>query len=358
MPMRTLKIGIIGCGKMGKVHAHWFSRHPNVKIAGFYNRSPEAAKEMAKKYPGTKVFSSWEDLIQSDEVDAIALANPSYEHLNQIKTAIKMRKHVFCEKPLALDIGECEEIMSLLKGTDCKVLVDFQLIHHPVVKHVNELIKSIGRVIYIDMNYSMYRTEIKWKHRLESGGGVLRELGGHMIDLANLWIGEGSAVTGFNRIYNHAREVEDLSINIIEYSSGTMVKLATHYYDRAKRTYQGSIYGEEGQIDFQFSSYDTADSRITFYGINGKEEISLNVRSDVEVDPVYPGFFDCFKQMVDFFVQSIEMNTSLDYLLINEKNTMQILDASYLSQFNSQKISLPLDCHHKPNLKDCFLVVE
>lgn len=352
--MEKLKVGVLGCGKMGRVHAHWFSRHPMCEVTAFFNRTTSVAEEMAKQYPGSKVFESWQELLCCADVDIVTLTTPQYERLQQHKLALQNDKHVFCEKPIAMNIDECAEIIDLSRNSKCKTFVDFQLVYHPVIIRINELIKKIGRIYYIDLDYSMYRAEVKWKHKLEAGGGVLRELGGHFIDLLNLWLGEADSVTGFNRITNSKREVEDLSINIIEYSSGAVAKLTTHYLDRSKRTYQGKIFGEDGQIDFQFSSYDTSDSYVLYYDAAGKVSSELGNTSDIEQDLVYPGFFDCFKKMVDAFIFSIEHNKSLEYSLENECKTMGIINASYESQRKRKIIKLPMHAFNISTLKECF----
>ena len=101
-----LNIGILGSGKMGRVHAEAFSKNENCKIVGFYNRTKEKALDLQKNHPQAKVYDSWQEMIEDKSIDVITISTPQVERLEQYKLAIKHGKDVFLEKPMGLGLDE------------------------------------------------------------------------------------------------------------------------------------------------------------------------------------------------------------------------------------------------------------
>ena len=241
-----LNVGILGCGKMGRVHAEVFSKNENCKIVGFYNRTKEKALDLLKNHPDAKVYDTWQELIEDKNIDIITISTPQIERLEQYKFAIEHGKHVFLEKPMGLGLDDLKEVLDLLKKSDSCFYVDSQIRSNPAVEAINKELHKIGKIFHIDMEFSMYRDEIKWKHKLIAGGGVLRELCGHMVDQAQDWLGKVKSVTANNKVVLPGREVEDFSVNLIEYESGATLLLSGNYFEQRGNIYEGRILGEKG----------------------------------------------------------------------------------------------------------------
>ncbi len=95
--MSKLRVGIVGCGKMGKVYAYWFNKNPHCMVNSFYNHTALKAKELSKLYPESHVYSRRENLIADKSIDIIGLCTPSHEHLSQFEMPVKKGKHVLYE---------------------------------------------------------------------------------------------------------------------------------------------------------------------------------------------------------------------------------------------------------------------
>ena len=350
--MAKLKVGIIGCGKMGKVYARWFSQNASCEVKAFYNRTISRAEELSNLYKGSKVFPAWQELVKEKELDIIGMCTPSHEHLEQFKLALAAGKHVLCEKPMATDINECQEMVNLSKRVRIKAMVGFQMRFHPVIQEVNGIIKTIGRVFHIDFVFGMYRPEITWRHKIIQGGGVLKELSSHLFDLARFWLGELSYITAQNKIIQTGREVEDYSVNLMEFKNGASGYLFSNYSDRRSRMIHGNIMGTSGQIEFQFSSYDPADSKVVLWQNNNKTECKVEIPA--EIDEIYPGHMDSFKKEIDYFVKAIVDDKDITESCVEGMKSIEIIDASYESQRTGKKIGLPLVNFRKKNLKDSF----
>jgi predicted dehydrogenase len=347
-----LRIGILGAGKMGKVYARWFAAHPRCRVAAIYNRTKSRAEELAAGYPGARVIESWEALARDPDLDVVGICTPSHEHLAQVQAALAAGKHVLCEKPMATDVAECREMVTLSRSAKTKMMVGFQMRFHPVVAAVDRLLPRIGAVYHADFIFSLYRPGVTWRHRLEQGGGVLKELASHLFDLMVHWAGEVRIITGQNRIIESGREVEDYSTNLLEFAGGASGYLFASYHDRRSQCIQGNLMGLKGQIAFQFSSYEPADSRVTLY-TDREENIPIPIPG--EIDAVYPGHLDSFKQEIDHFVTCILHDRTPLVSAEDGCRALEIIDASYeSSRLGGRPVVLPLTGFESARLSECF----
>ncbi len=337
---------------MGRVYARWFSRNTHIQVVAFYNRTFSRAEALAQKYPGACARKSWQEVTEDAGVDVVGICTPSHEHLAQLRSAVAAGKHVLCEKPLARDVNECRRMVEIGAAAPVRVAVGFQMRLHPVIRKVDELLPRIGRLFHLDFTLGMYRPEIGWRHEILQRGGVLKELGSHLFDLGRYWAGEVSAITARNRIISSAREVEDYSVNLLEFSSGVSGYLCSNYHDRRSRSIFGHLMGTEGQIAWQFSPYETKDSRVVLFGNESKEEIPIEIPE--EIDHVYPGHLDSFGRNIDHFVECIITDRQPEAGLVEGMTAVEIADASYESTRLQKRIELPLGDFDLTNIEKCF----
>ncbi|MBI4243738.1 MAG: Gfo/Idh/MocA family oxidoreductase [Planctomycetes bacterium] len=349
--MKKLKVGILGCGKMGRVYARWFSANPHCKVVALYNRSREKAEELAKNFSSAKVFDTWEELIEESDIHIVGICTPSHEHLGQITMALKMGKHILCEKPLANDIHECRRILELCQSAKTKVMVGFQMRFHPAVETVDRLLTKIGKIYHVDFVFGLYRPGPNWRHSILQDGGVLKELASHLIDLMCHWAGEITSVTGINKIIEPEREVEDYSVNLFEFKNGASGFLFSSYLERRSSLIQGNIMGKDGQISFQFSSYDPKDSKV-FLLTQKRREILIKIPK--EIDEVYPGHLNSFKKEIDYFVDCILNDRQPEISCWEGYRALEVIDASYESTRKVIKVRLPLSRFNQRHIRECF----
>jgi predicted dehydrogenase len=347
-----LKVGILGCGKMGHVYARWFQEHPECQLKALYNRTRSRAEALGEQYPDAEVFDHWEDLIKSG-VDIIGICTPSHEHAAQFEWAIENGKHVLCEKPMAADIHQARRMAEAAGKSGVVTMIGFQMRFHPVILKVKELLPRIGPVFHLDWVFGMHRPEITWRHKAIQSGGVMKELACHLFDLGYSWLGEYESISSMNRIIRRGREVEDYSVNIFRFRNGTTGYLSANYEDRRSRAIKCNLFGLRGQIEFQFSSYEPDDSKVFYYRDEGnKEEIPVDIPG--KIDEVYPGHLDSFQKEIDEFVFCI-MNASMPSVGCREgAYALEIIDAAYESSRVGQRVNLPLAAFDVTKIKDCF----
>lgn len=137
-----IKIGIIGCGKIVEVrHAPEYNENPHCELAGFFDVVPGRAAEFAQRFGGT-AFDTMEDMLASD-IDAVSVCVANAFHASAAIQALKAGKHVLCEKPMAMDLADCEEMVAQAKAA--------------------------GKFLMIGQNQRLARAHVKAKEILDSG---------------------------------------------------------------------------------------------------------------------------------------------------------------------------------------------
>lgn len=106
------KIGIIGCGKIAQVrHIPEYAANPDAELAGYYDYNRERALELARTYGGN-VYASYEELLSDPSIDAVSVCVANHAHAGITMDALRAGKHVLCEKPMAMTLKECEDMVN------------------------------------------------------------------------------------------------------------------------------------------------------------------------------------------------------------------------------------------------------
>ena len=312
MRIKKLGIGIIGCGKAGRYHAEWYSKNSNCIIRGFYNRTQGKADELAKKYQA-KAYKEWEDLVKDPEINVISICTPVNQHKEQAVTSLNLKKHVLCEKPMAVSSKECEFMINTAKENKVNLGVFFNMRFNPVIDAVNDNLNKIGRIISIDMSFQFNREELGWRGERSMATGVLMELGTHAIDLATYWLGDILRVHSEIGRFKKNSYCDDHVFLISRFSNGAIGKFYMSYndpsfYDEQVEGLFCQILGEEGKVCFLLNSYDPLKNRVFIIKNKQKEEIAI--RDSKKYDKIYPGHMDSFGKLIDSFIKSILENKS------------------------------------------------
>ncbi len=216
MKKQEIKIGLAGYGFMGKTHAYAISVLPfffedlpfTAKITGVCTRSMEKSRKIAKELGIPNAFDNEADLIASD-VDVIDICTPNICHAATAKAALLAGKHLYCEKPLADNLADAQEMAALAAHSDKICTAVFNNRHLAAVCRAKQLIEEgrIGRILSFDFSY-LHNSCVNpqkpagWKQTADvcGKGGVLFDLGAHILDLLVMLCGPVESVIGRSQI--------------------------------------------------------------------------------------------------------------------------------------------------------------
>ncbi|PCJ63135.1 MAG: hypothetical protein COA73_05600 [Candidatus Hydrogenedentota bacterium] len=278
MSERTYGVAVVGFGFMGKTHSYAYNTIPY-----YYGASPiktamkavvvrreetiEEAIALAGFEFGTTEF---EDILKRDDIDIIHICTPNVLHRDQIIQALQAGKHIYCDKPVASSYADCKPILAALDKApdDLVTQVALQYRFYPCTMRARQLISEgrLGKIYSFRATY-LHSSSIdpdkplKWKlDKAQGGGGVLYDLGSHVLDLTHFLIGPfGSVFADTHTAIGQRKhpetgnlqdvETDDLAIMLLRTRDGALgsieaSKIATGANDELRL----EIHGEKGAI--------------------------------------------------------------------------------------------------------------
>lgn len=186
----SIQVGIAGTGFIGPAHLEALRRN-NVHVVGLAESTAETAVEKAAGLGIEKAFESYEALLADPAIDVVHLATPNYLHYPQAKAALEARKHVVCEKPLAMTSQETKELVRLAHETGRVNAINFNIRFYPLAQQAREMVRNgqIGEVFIIQGSYLqdwlLLPTDWNWRLEQELGGSLraVGDIGSHWLDL-------------------------------------------------------------------------------------------------------------------------------------------------------------------------------
>jgi predicted dehydrogenase len=260
-----MRLGIIGCGLIGKKRAAAARGH-QIHIAADLDR--DLAGRLAEKV-GAKYTTAWQEVVQAD-LDAVIIAATHDMLAEMSQAALENGKHVLVEKPAARSALELGPVVNAAAASGKIVKVGFNHRFHPAVRQARKIVDSgcLGSLMYVIGRYGhggRIGYEKEWRCVREiSGGGELVDQGSHLIDLARWFLGDLSLAYSATPTYFWNIPVEDNCFLALTSEEGQMAWLHASWTEW-KNTFSLQIYGTNGKLrlDGLGGSYGT--ERITLY---------------------------------------------------------------------------------------------
>ena len=136
-----IKIGIVGCGAIGKKHANCYRALQNVRVVGVSDIRQDKAKEISN-LTGARVFTDANELINNKEIDAISIFLPTHLHKEFVIKSAQAKKHIFCEKPFALRVKDAEEMIKETEKAKVKLMIGMVLRFWPEYIEFKRIVDS------------------------------------------------------------------------------------------------------------------------------------------------------------------------------------------------------------------------
>lgn len=213
--MEKVKIGIIGLGYIGNVHARIFSRDERAEIAALYDIVPERAEKAAKSVGG-RVCGSREELFE--HCDAVIVCTPNKTHTEIASDAVAAGKHVFCEKPFSLGLEDARKLLDVANGSDKTFQVGHNRRYAPVYAKLRELLTADrAHSAHIKMNRGELKNPV-WTGDVNVTGGFLYETTIHLFDMMRFQFGEIAELVAYGSQHEYP-ELDEFSV-IFKFKSG------------------------------------------------------------------------------------------------------------------------------------------
>jgi len=275
--MKSVGIGIIGTGFMGKAHAFAyraalaaFPEIPVPRLIGIADVNEPAAQAAARQYGFEKGTGNWRDLVANPAIDVISITTPNTFHKEMALAAIAAGKHIHCEKPLSPTLGESLAMVEAAENAKRVTQVGFNYIKNPVLKLAREMILAgeLGDITGFRGQHAedyMHSPDTPYTWRLEPSGGpgVIADLGSHIISMARFLLGPIAEVSADVETVIKSRPsapnamdrtpvlVDDIARLLVRFSRGNSGYIEANWVATGRNMHLGfEIHGSKGSLVF------------------------------------------------------------------------------------------------------------
>lgn len=261
--MKTIGLGIIGLGYVGNTHLRHSVKLTNARLVAVSDLSRKALKK-ARDFGVKKTYASYKELLQDRDVEAVIIALPTHLHLQCAKEAAEAKKHIFLEKPIARNVKEAKEIISVSKRNSIKLMIGYPLRFATNLRALKRQVNSgifgdieIAHASYVSCGPFFHRAEGYaptpvpewWFNKDLTGGGVLVDLGSHIINLVRWYFGEIIDMKS-NLGYRFNMDFEDSAICLTKFNSGVRAVLTLGWFSQ-KSQLQLKLFGTASHASVQ-----------------------------------------------------------------------------------------------------------
>ena len=274
---KEINIGIVGAQFMGRAHSNaWFD------VAQFYDLplepvmmaacdiNPAAGKDFANRFGWLSFETSWETLVNRNDIDIIDICTPNHLHMPIAIAAAKAGKHVICEKPAAMNAGEALQMMNAAEEAGVKHMIAFNYRRLPAIGLAKKMILEgkLGEIHHFNAVY--YQDWLVdpdfpwvWRHDVKlAGSGAHGDMNAHTVDLARFLVGEIDSVCGEEKVFISKRKIpetdrfgevtaDDATSFLARFTNGTSGNfIATRFATGRKNYLRLEIFGSKGSLIF------------------------------------------------------------------------------------------------------------
>ncbi|MGI6209740.1 MAG: Gfo/Idh/MocA family protein [Anaerolineae bacterium] len=306
--MDEIGVGIVGYGFIGRIHAlsyvsvPWtYPGAPRTRLVAASTATESSADRARKEGAFDLVTTDYRQLLERDDIQAVSVCTPNDVHREVVLAALEAGKHVYCDKPLALNLEQATEVAERARHSAGVHQMTFNYRFVPAIRRAHQMITEgfLGRLIhfraaYLHSGYTDPNRPLSWRlDRERSGGGAVMDLGVHVVDLVRKLLGEFRAVAALERTFIRQRplpdgtgmgqvRVDDLTLAQVELAGGAVgtlefSRLATGTEDDLRL----EIHGDRGALRFSLMepdwlyAYDARESDAPLGGERGWKQIAV-----------------------------------------------------------------------------------
>ncbi len=332
-----IKLAVLGCGRIGQMHARNVSNHPDFSLAAVYDVNKEFGEKIANEL-NVPLVSDDKEIFEDKEIDAVLIASPTDTHIEFIEKSVATNKPVYCEKPIDLDILKVNECAKRLKANKVPIHLGFNRRFDPGHVEAKEVLKSgeigdLHQVLITSRDPGLP----SWEY-YQAAGGLLRDMTIHDFDISRFMLDEDPikvfAIT--NALIEPKLKIElndaDTVMIIMETASGKQCHINNSRSSAYGYDQRIELVGNKGMV--------LSDNK----KINNVRKFSSNGETTSVVEHFFlERYYDAFMNGLSSFATCIKNNTAPEVGFEDGRKALLLAEAAYESLKTHQMISVNYD---------------
>ena len=298
-----VRLGLIGCGRIGRVHADSIDVHPRAELARVHDPFEPAAREVGTRF-GAPWSTDVDTVIGDPTIDAVVVASPTPTHVDLLTRAVQAGKAVLCEKPIDLDLGRVDACRADIGALADRVMVGFNRRFDPSFRDIRARVAA-GEVGSLEQLVIISRDPAPPPAAyVATSGGLFRDMTIHDFDMARYFMGEVVEVTatGANLVSDEIATAGDIdgAIVVLRGPRGTLCSITNSRRCAFGYDQRLEAFGERGML----AAANQLPTSVRFSGAD-----------HTEVAAPYHNFFldrytPAYRAELDHFVTSVETGSA------------------------------------------------
>lgn len=335
MTERNIRMGLIGAGRIGIVHAGSINDTKGVDLVYVSDPFIESAEKLATQY-GAKATADPMEVINSGEVDAILIASPTPTHVPLLEAGIDAGLHVLCEKPIDLDIKNVDALRAKANSANTKIALGFNRRFHPQFETINKRVQA-GEIGKLEQLIILSRDPAPAPQAyIAVSGGIFRDMTIHDFDMARYFVPEIVEVsaTGANVFCDYIEEEGDYdSVNItLRGSKGELVTIVNSRHSSYGYDQRLEAFGSEGML----LAKNMTPTTVEHYSADHTEQREAYLNFFLEL------YAQSYRRELAHFIESIQTNTTLCPTFEDGRAALVLADAALQSARTGQTVKVSL----------------
>jgi predicted dehydrogenase len=342
-----IKVGIVGAGFIGRMHAEALARVPNAEVVAVASPNADKGRAMAAEFGISRHVADYRDMLALDELDLVTVGVPNDLHAAVCIDAANAGKHVVCEKPLCLTLDEADRMIAAGRAAGVKMMYAEELMFAPKYVRAKQLVDegALGEVFLVKQSEEHGGPHSPWFWDVRrSGGGVLLDMGCHSIAfcrwvMGNKPVRQVSATMG---TFVHADQTrgEDHSVCLLTFEGGAIGVCENSWAKGGGVDDRAEIYGTKGntRADLLRGSSLTTWSDVGYgYAVEKAETTTGWTFTMFEESWNYG-----FPQEMQHFVDCVQNDQEPIVTAEDGRAVLEIILAAYQSAASGRAVELPL----------------
>jgi predicted dehydrogenase len=372
-----VNVGIVGTKFMGRAHSnayidvrYFFDMPARPVLRAACGRNEPDLQAFAAQFGWQTTETSWERLVAREDIDVVDICTSNVTHMPIAMAAARAGKHVFCEKPIAMNAGEARQMLDAAREAGVRHMVAFNYRRAPAIMLAKQLIDEgkIGRIRHFNAVYYQDwlvdpNSSIVWRHDVKEGGsGAHGDMNAHTVDLARYLVGEIEAVSGAQEIFVKERPLadgsgmgavtaDDATYFLARFRDGALGSfMATRFATGRKNYLRLEIFGSEGSLIFNLERL----NELEFYS-RADEDKTQGFRNIVVTESSHPfisawwppghiiGWEHTFIHEVHDLLLAIDQGEEVHPDFHDGLRCQQVLDAAVQSSVEGRWVEVPTE---------------
>ena len=361
-----VSIGMVGTSWWADaMHLPAVASHPNAKTTAICGRNHENARKLAVTWDIPHVYTNYNDMIESGNINAIIISTPNDTHYPITMKALEHGLHVLCEKPIALNYADAQRMANKAREKGVKHLVPFTYSFMPTARYLKELMDGdyIGKPYHLNMRYyTGYARDgqYMWRFNVEqAGSGIIGDLGSHFLYLAEWFYGpikrlfcqlgyvmERSQTDHDGKPYTVGDDMSIVTLEFAKVAYGVIHVTALCYEDTPfGQTHHMEFHGSGGTL-YSYTDWDMVQQvKGARVGEGMPKELTIpdHIWGSSRRDTVHNTYRDMFRKedfMIRQFISAIINDEELRPNLDDGARIQRLIDAAVMSHKTGQRIDV------------------